>query len=146
MEPTIEVREPPTLPPCADSGCERAIGVTGKDDVLLIRGVNSFVRDNDLEMEGFSLAPVDDPSEARLEAFSISEELRYLKLSFGKRAFIDDLPLAEEGPGDPLTLASMEPGVKRKFTFLGVGLGVGGIFIATKSSAQSSDVLEGISR
>ncbi|KAM1099929.1 hypothetical protein ACFX2B_006392 [Malus domestica] len=84
-------------------------------------------------MEAFSRTPVEEPSEARLEAFSASAVLRYLKLSFGKRDFIDDLPLAEEGPGDPLILPSTEPDVKRKFTFLGVGLGVGGIFIATKS-------------
>ena len=56
-----------------------------------------------------------------------------MKLSFGKRLFKDDLPLVEEGPGDPLILASDGLGVKRKFTFLGVRLGVGGIFIVTDS-------------
>lgn len=85
-------------------------------------------------MEGFSRGgPAGDPSKARLTAFSTSEELRFLKLSFGKRDLLHDLPLDEEGPGDALNLASLEPGVRLKFTFLGVGLGVGGIFIATKS-------------
>lgn len=56
-----------------------------------------------------------------------------MKLNFGKRFLMDDLPLAEEGPGDPAILSSIEPCDRRKFTFLGVGVGVEGIFIATKS-------------
>lgn len=96
--------------------------------------MNSFVRDIDLDMEGFSRGgPAGEPSEAGLTAFSTSEELRFLKLSFGKRDLLQDFPLDEEGPGDPLVLALLDPGVRLKFTFLGVGLGVGGIFIATKS-------------
>lgn len=123
-----------TIPPCVDSGFECKIGVTGRDDVLFILGVSSFVRDSDLEIVGFSRGPVVDPSEVELSAFSTSEEPRYLKLSFGKRPLIDDLPdLEEEGPGEPLVLASVEPCASEKFTFLGVGLGVLGIFIATKS-------------
>lgn len=129
-----------------DSGFKSKIGVTGRDDVLFILGVNSFVRDNDREIVGFSLVPVAEPSEGKLSAFSTSEEVRYLKLSFGKRPLMDDLPLEEEGPGDPLVLPSVEPGVSKKFTFLGVGLGVGGIFIPTKSCEVASDSLQGISR
>lgn len=137
---------PPTLPLGVDSGFESIISVTGRDDALFILGVNSFVRDNDLAIAGFSRGPVPDASEAKLAAFSISEEVRDLKLSFGKRAFID-LALEEEGPGDPLVLATVLSGVKRKFTFLGVGLGVvGGILIPTKSGEDASDGLEGISR
>ena len=64
-----------------------------------------------------------------------------MKLSFGKRVLIDDLPLDEDGPEDPLAIASEEVGVNTKFTFLGVGLDVGGIFIATKSVVR-----DGISR
>lgn len=56
-----------------------------------------------------------------------------MKLNFGKRFRSDDLPLDEEGPGDGVILSSVEPGVRRKFTLLGVGVGVEDIFIATKS-------------
>lgn len=85
-------------------------------------------------MEGFSLSEVEEDSGAKIAAFSISElAFLCLKLSFGKRLFKDDLPLDVEGPGDPLILASDGLGVKRKFTFLGVILVVGGIFIMTDS-------------
>ena len=134
------------LPECADSGFECAIGVTGSDDVLFTLGVNIFESEYDLGIEGFSCIPVDGASEARLEAFSISEEVRYMKLNFGRRLLMDDLPLAEGGPGEPVILSSVEPGVRRKFTFLGVGVGVEGIFIPTKPWEDSPDVLEGISR
>lgn len=135
------------LPPHADSELEFAIGVTGSEDVLFILGLNIFVRDNVLEIEGFSRGIVDEMSGAKLAVFSTSKvEIRDLKLSLGKRLFKDDLPLDEEGPGEPLALASAELGVKRKFTFLGVGLGVGGIFITTESPKESSTVFEGISR
>lgn len=55
-----------------------------------------------------------------------------------------DLGLDDEGPGDPLVLAKLGLQSGEKFTLLGVGLGVGGIFIL-KSSMVSSRVLEGIS-
>lgn len=43
---------------------------------------------------------------------------------------MEDFPLDEAGPGDAFPLASEGVvGVRRKFTFLGVGVGVGGIFI-----------------
>ena len=91
--------------PCKDSGFERAIGLTGKDDVLFIFGVKSFVRDNVLVIKGFSRVPVDEAPSARMAAFSISEvEVRYLKLNFGSRFLMDDLPLDDEGPGDTLNL------------------------------------------
>lgn len=83
------------------------IGVAGSDDVFFILGVKTFVSDNDLEMEGFSRGAIFEASGARLAAFSKSElELRYLKLSFGKRPFMDDLALDKEGLGEPLVLAS----------------------------------------
>lgn len=68
-------------------------------------------------------------------------------LSLGNSLFIDDLPLDDgERAEDPLGFASMEVGFRRKFTFLGVGLGVGGIFIPTKSFDDPSEALEGISK
>lgn len=144
---TLEFRESTTFPLHVGSRFVCMIGVTGRDDVLFILGVNIFVSDNDLEMEGFSRGAVFEVSGARLAAFSISElELRYLKLSFGKRPFKEDLALDKEGPGEPLVLASA--GFKLKFTLLGVGvgLGVGGILIMTDSCEESSSVLEGISK
>ena len=125
---TITFVAPPLVPPCADSGFEWMMGVTGSDEVLFILGVKIFERDKDLDIEGFSCAPFDEPSRARLATFSTSEELLWIKLNLGKRLLIDDLPLDEDGPGDPdpLILTSEGLGVKRKFTFLGVW----GIFIA----------------
>lgn len=47
---------------------------------------------------------------------------------------MEDLPAdEEEGPGDPLTLPSQESGIQRKFTLLGVGVGVIGTFTVTLS-------------
>lgn len=124
----------PMLPPLTDSGFECSSGVPGRDDVLFILGVNIFESDNDLEIEGFSREVVDEPPRARLAALSLSEvALRFLKLNFGRRLFLDDLPLVAEAPGDPVTLVSLGLGVRKKFTFFGVGLGVGGIFILTES-------------
>lgn len=135
------------LPPRVDSELEFAIGVTGSDDALFILGVKIFESDNDLEIDGFSLGMLHEVSGGRLAAFSTSNvEIRDLKLSLGKRLLKDDFPLDVEGPGEPQALASLELGVKRKFTFLGVGLGDGGIFITTESCEESSNVLEGISK
>lgn len=62
------------------------------------------------------------------------EPPRCLKLNLGSRFLIDVLPLVEEGVDDPYTRESEEVGVRRKFTLLGVGVGVGGgIFICTNS-------------
>lgn len=55
-----------------------------------------------------------------------------------------DLVFDDEGPGDALILAKLGLGNGEKFTLLGVGLGVGGMFILTKFSLASSRVLEGI--
>lgn len=68
-----------------------------------------------------------------------------MKLSFGKILFTDDLALDEEEVGDPPVLTSVQPGVRKKFTFLGVGLVVSGILIPTKSFEDSSEAPEGIS-
>lgn len=134
------------LPPRADSALEFATGVTGSDDVCFILGVKIFVSENDLEIEGFSRS-IDEACGGGMAAFSISKvEIRDLKLSLGNKLFKDDLPFDEEGPGEPPALASTELDVGRKFTFLGVGLGVGGILITTESCEESSNVLEGISR
>lgn len=131
--------------PCIDSGFEWAIGVAGKDDVFFGLGVKSFVRENVLEINGFSWVPVGVPPSARVAAFRISEVVfRYLKLSFGRRLLTVDLVLDDEGPGDTLILFKQGLGNGEKFTLLGVGLGVGGMFILTKSSLASSRVLEGI--
>lgn len=95
--------------------------------------MNIFESDNDLEIDSVSREIVDEPPRARLAAFSLSKvELRFLKLNFGRRLFMDDLPLLE-GPGEPVALVSLGLGVRKKFTFLGVGLGVRGIFILTES-------------
>lgn len=128
---------------------ECPISSTGNDDVLLILGVNILERDNDLEIEGFSLRPEEEPSGVAVVAFSVSVGVRYLKLNFGRMLLMDDFPFdAEEGPGELFVGASTEREVTRKFTFLGVGVGLGvcGILIATKSWEHSSGVLEGISR
>jgi len=107
--------------------------------------VNILVRDTDLAMEDFSWWPEKEASEAAVTAFSTSSDWRFLKPNLGKMFLMDDLPLEaeeEEGLG-----ASTEREVTRKFTFfwLGVGLGVSGILIPTKSRQQSSDVVVGIS-
>lgn len=124
-----------TLSLCEDSLLEFPIGVAGSEDALLDLGVNSFVNDSDLAMEGFSLSPVIEASGSGLVAFSVSAaEFRCMKLILGSKFFMDDLPLEEEGPGDAiLFLASFELGVKRKFTLLGVAPGVGGILMMTLS-------------
>lgn len=122
------------LPVIADSEFECAIRVTGIEDVLFIGGVNIFVSDNVVATTGFSLGELEEDSGSKFAGFSMSElGFLYLKLTFGKRFFKDDLPLDEEGPEDPVILASDGLGVKKKFTLLGVKLGVGGIFIATDS-------------
>lgn len=91
--------------------------------------------DSDLAMEVLSLSPVNEASGSGLVAFSASAaEFRCMKLNLGNKFFTDDLPLEEEGPGDALLyLPSFELGVRRKFTLLGVALGVGGILIMTLS-------------
>lgn len=134
--------------PCTASEVERAMGVTGRDEVLFIRGVNIFVSDQDLEIEeDFSCGIANESPRAWWvgPAFSISElGFWFFNLIFGKRRFMEDFPLDEAGPGDAFPLASEGVvGVRRKFTFLGVGVGVGGIFIWT-NSWEATSVLEGI--
>lgn len=69
-----------------------------------------------------------------------------MRLNFGRRFFTDNLALDGEGAGDPPVLTSVEPRFRTKFTFLGVGLEAGGIFIPTKSLEDTSEAMEGISR
>lgn len=123
-ELTPSVRELLILP-LIDSGFECAIGVTGKDEVLLIRGVNILLSDHDLEMDTFSCCgttAVPGP-ESGTVIFSVSEFIRDFKLSLGKRFLMVDLPRHGEGPGDEVViLESQVLGVKRKFTLFGVGV------------------------
>ena len=129
---TSNVRELHALPSVIDSELKCATGVTGKDEVLFMRGVNIFERDQDLDIDGFSCDAVVEEPESRLEALSISVSgfmFRFLKLSFGRRFLMDDFALDEEGPGELFSLESEGLGVNMKFTLLGVGVGVGGIFI-----------------
>lgn len=124
------------LPPCVDSGFECEIDVIGKDDVLFILGVNSFVRENVLVIEDLSCDPSGDPK-ASMAAFSISQLLFLnLKLSLGRRLLIDGLALCDEGSGEVLNLISVGLGNGEKFTFLGVGDRF--TFILTRSSLNSS--------
>lgn len=118
------------------------MGVTGRDEVLLILGVNSFESDSDLDIEAFSCNAEGEYTTSPCP-FSISVwEVFGLKPAFGIRFFRDDFPLGgtleEVGPGPG------EVEVKEKFTLLGVGLGVGGILITTESSGERPVVLEGI--
>lgn len=117
-------------------------GVTGKDDVVLFpRGVNILVNDHDLEKDGGDWIVL-------TTAFSVSETVLFLflKLSFVRRLFFDDLVLDAWVVGDPS--GPEEFGVKLKFTFFGVGVGVGGIFIRTNSPEEEDgcNVLDGISK
>lgn len=91
-----------------------------------MRGVNILVRDQDLGMDTFSRDVVAEEPGSISVAFSVSGglELRFLKLNLGNRFLKDDLPLDDKGPGDPFTLGSAALGVKTKFTFFGVGVGV----------------------
>lgn len=141
-------------PPNDDSEFKSEIGVTGKDDVLFIRGVKIFESDQDLDIDGFSCGVVIEEEHDSGTFFSASELAgRCLKFNFGMRFLMDDdddddLPLVEEGPGELFTLES-EQGleINWKFTLLGVGVGVGGIFIWTNSSQDtSSSLLVGISK
>lgn len=102
---TYAFRKLIVFPPCVDSGFECAIGVTGRDDVFFILGVNSFVRDTVLGIKNFCRGD-GVPPRARMAAFSISEFLFLsLKLSLGRRLFKDALPREDEGLDDSLNLA-----------------------------------------
>lgn len=136
------------LPPCIDSGFEWAIGVTGKDDVLVVRSVKSFVRDNVLEMNGFCFVVSDEPPCASMAAaFSISKVLfRYLKLNFGSKLLMFDLIFDDEGSGGSFIWAKLGLGIGEKITLLGVELGIGGVWIVTKSNLASSRLFDCISK
>lgn len=112
--------------PWEESGFEFAIGVTGNETELFILGVKIFENDHDLDIDGLSCAAEVEETESALSASEL--EPRFLRLNLGRRFRMDDLPRVEVGPEDPYTLES-GLGVRRKFTLLGVGVGVGGIFI-----------------
>lgn len=123
-EVTEEGRVLLTLPQSADSGFKCSSGSMGKDEVLLMRGVNILERDQDLEMDTFSCGTVAEEPKSISVAFSISRlELWDMKFSLGNKFLMDDLPLWR-GPGDPFTLGSEGLGVTRKFTFFAIGVGV----------------------
>lgn len=116
-----------------DSGFESATRVTGRDDVLLMDGENSFAKENDLDTRGLSVDPADEAPRARIVAFSMSEvELRDLKLTRGRRLFKDGFPLDDDGLGDIFIFAEDGLGIGGIFTFMEVGLGAGGMFVLTK--------------
>lgn len=134
------------FPPWEESGFECAIGVTGNEQAVLALGVNIFENDHDLDMDdGLSIEVVEE-TESLLAASEVGA--RCLKPPIlGRRFRMDDLPRVEEGPGDPYGLESEGLGVSRKFTLLGVGVGVGGgILISMNSCRDTSSVLLGISK
>lgn len=57
-----------------------------------------------------------------------------------------DLVFDNEGPGDRLILPKLGLGFGEKLTLFGGGLGVVGMLILTKSSPETSTLLEGISK
>lgn len=129
---TTELNGLVLFPPCIDSGFEWAIGVPGTDDALFIFGVNSFVRDNVLEIRRFSHILAGESPSAIIADFSMSDVLLWrLKLSFGRRLFMVNLVFDDEGPGDQLTFTNLGLGNGEKITLLGVQLGVWGMFILT---------------
>ena len=117
------------------------------DDALLILGVKILVSDHEREMDSLSCVATVEELESTLTALSTSEfEPRCLKPNFGIKLMIEGFPLAEGGSEDSFGNESLKSGVKRKFTLLGVGIGVGGMFICTTSGGDSSAALVGISR
>lgn len=144
MELTATLTAMLVLPPWTDSGFECIIGLAGKDDVLFIFVANIFVRENVLRIDIFASVWGETPS-ASMAAFSMSEFVfRNLKLSLGRRYFMVDFPLDDEGSGDPMTIAWLGLGNGEKFTLLGVWIGDGGMLIITESSADPSVDASGI--
>lgn len=108
--------------------------------------MKSFVRDNVLEIRGFSRVSANGLSSAWIAAFSISEVVfRDLKLSLGRRLLKVALLLDDDVPRESLTLAKLGLKVGEKLTLLGV-VGVKGMFILTKSSPASSRVRDCVSK
>lgn len=136
---TLEFKLLPKQPPYAYSAVWYPVEATGIEEVLLILGVKIFERenvlDNELEIGGFSCNTEDEPLIASSYALSMSKgAFLFLKFSFGKKSFMDDLILDEDGPGGIIFLASLGSGFGRKFTLLGAGLSIGGMFILTSST------------
>lgn len=120
------------------------MGVIGRDEVLLILGVNSFESDSDLDIEAFSCNEEGEDTTSHCP-FSISVlEVFGLKPAFGIRFFREDFPRGGTAAEEEVGPRPGEVEVKEKFTLLGVGLGVGGILITTESSGERPVVLEGI--
>lgn len=129
------------LLPRRDSGLECAIGVPGREDVLLIVGGNIFFKENDLNIGDFPCDPPEDTPKANMSAFSTSDVwLRNLKLTLGIRLLRDGFPLADKGD----ELIGLRNGDLLLFTELGPG--EGDMFILAKLGGDSFKVLEGISK
>lgn len=122
------------------------MGVTGRDEVLLILGVNNFESDSDLGIEAFSCnAGGQDTSPACPFSTSVLESFG-LNPTFGIRFFREDLLLGGWGGGGGGAEEEAGPGageleVKEKLTLLGVGLG---ILMTMESSGERLVALEGI--
>lgn len=116
-----------------DPGLECAIGVAGKEYALFPFGVKNFESENVLVIRG--LPPLTDEGDPmdRMAAFSLSEEeFLNLKLSLGRRFFIDDLSLRMVELEDLSNPATIGLFIGEKFTLLGVGR----MLICTESSGE----------
>lgn len=120
------------------------MGVKGRDEVLLILGVNNFESDSDLGIEAFSCnAEGQDTSPPCPFSTSVLESFG-LNPTFGIRFFREDLLRGGGGGGGAEEEAGPGPGeleVKEKLTLLGVGLG---ILMTMESSGERLVALEGI--
>lgn len=94
----------------------------------------------DLKIEGFSAT--DGSPRGVSFAFSMSEALlQFLKPNFGKKSFMDDLPVEGDGSGE-LRCISLHTGLETEHTLVGVE----GMLLLFTSSDKSSEILDGISR
>lgn len=104
------------------------MGVTGKDDVRFILGVKNLVNDHVRDIDSLSCPVTFEEVESVFDAFSVSV-LAPRFLNFCRRLLADNRPLFDTEPGDPLGLGFEVLLGVWKLTLLGVGVGVGGIFI-----------------
>ncbi|KAL5977366.1 hypothetical protein ACLOJK_021712 [Asimina triloba] len=102
-----------------DSGPEFATGVTGKEFVLFaVVAEKTLVRENDLEVEGFSSGSSDVgvPGMMRTVFSHSGTEFLVLKLLCGSKFLIDGFPFAELGRGGKPDLA--ETGLVKEVMFI----------------------------